>query len=157
MGVTCAAAIVALCESLAPAGTVRKIGRLTGGLVLLLAIVQPVMKLDMDDFAGILTSYRVDAEVSAMDMGVENARLMKGIIEEQTAAYILDNAEALGADCRVSVTAAAGDREGDYPIPREVTVTGDLTADQRAALTRRIEADLAIPAERQTYEREEVE
>lgn len=156
MGVTCAAAIVALCESLTPAGTVRKIGRLTGGLVLLLAIVQPVVRLDMDDFAGILASYRVDAEVAAMDMGVENARLMKGIIEERTAAYILDKAEALGVHCRVSVT-AAGEGEGDYPIPREVTVTGDLTADQRAALTRRIEADLAIPAERQTYEREEVE
>lgn len=157
VGITCAAAIVALCESLAPAGTVRKIGRLTGGLVLLLAIVQPVMKLNMDDFAGILTSYRVDAEVAAMDMGLENARLMKGIIEEETAAYILDKAEALGIDCRVDVTAAMGEEEGDYPIPHKVTVVGELTQDQRRELTRRIEADLAIPAERQAYEREEVE
>ena len=57
----------------------------------------------------------------------------------------------------MDVTAAMGEEEGDYPIPHEVTVVGDLTQDQRRELTRRIEADLAIPAERQAYEREEVE
>lgn len=46
VGITCAAMVVALAESLTPQGTIRKIGRFTGGLVLLLAVVQPVMKLD---------------------------------------------------------------------------------------------------------------
>ena len=44
-----------------------------------------------------------------------------------------------------------------YPIPYAVTVTGSLSAQEQRLLTQRIEADLAIPAERQTYEREEVE
>ena len=41
---------------------------------------------------------------------------------------------------------------GDWPVPTAVTITGALTAEQREALTRAIEADFAIPAERQTYE-----
>lgn len=147
--------IVALAESLSPNGTVKKIGRLTGGLVLLLAILQPLWKIDTQAFAGILTGYRVEAMASGEALDTRNSELMKTLIEEQTAAYILDKAAGLGIDCTVAVTAAEG--EGEYPVPSAVTVRGDLSAEQRRALTRTIEADLAIPAERQGYEREEVE
>ena len=40
----------------------------------------------------------------------------------------------------------------DYPIPQTVTIRGSLTAEQREALTRAIETDFAIPAQRQIYE-----
>ena len=43
VGVTCAAMIIALADSLTPSGTVRKVGKLVGGLVLLLAVLQPVL------------------------------------------------------------------------------------------------------------------
>ena len=33
VGVTCAAMIIALADSLTPSGTVRKVGKLVGGLV----------------------------------------------------------------------------------------------------------------------------
>lgn len=155
VGVTCAAMIVALAESLSPSGTVKKIGRLTGGLVLLLAILQPMWQIDPQDLAGILTEYRVEAMASGTVLDTRNTELMKTLIEEQTAAYILDKAAAMGIECHVMVTTVTG--EGAYPIPDTVTVTGDLTEDQRHALIRQIEADLAIPAERQRYEREEVE
>lgn len=157
VGITCAALIVALAESLAPNGAVRKVGKLTGGLVLLLAVLQPVAKLNLRDLSGILSEYRIDAEVASMEFGAENARLMKNIIEEQTGAYILDKAAALGIDCRVDVTAVASEDENTLPIPELVTVTGNLSPGQRAALTQRIAADLAIPEERQVYLREEVE
>lgn len=155
VGVTCAAMIVALAESLSPNGTVKKVGRLTGGLVLLLAVLQPIWQIEPQDLAGILTEYRVEAMASGTALDTRNAELMKTLIEEQTAAYILDKAAALGIDCQAVVTALEG--EGPYPVPSTVTVTGTLTAEQRRALTRQIEADLAIPAERQEYEGEEVE
>ena len=41
VGITCAAMLVALAESLIPAGSIRRIARLTGGLVLLAAILNP--------------------------------------------------------------------------------------------------------------------
>ena len=55
VGITCGAIIVALADGLSPNGTVRKIGRLTGSLVLVLAMIQPVLRIDSRTFAGILT------------------------------------------------------------------------------------------------------
>lgn len=46
-GVTCAAIIVALADSLMAGGTVRKIGQLAGGLLLLAAVVKPVLEVDL--------------------------------------------------------------------------------------------------------------
>lgn len=158
IGMTCAAAIVAMAENLMPSGTVRKIGKLTGALVLMLAILRPVLQLDGESFSAILSAYQINIEETAMEMGVENARLMKGIIEERTAAYILDKAHSLGIEqCTIRVTARSGETERDYPVPDMVTVVGELSDEERKALSWRIEADLAIPAERQTYKREEVE
>ena len=63
VGVTCAAMIAALAQSLTPAGPIRKIGRLTGGLVLLIAVLQPVLALDTTALSQALTDYRLDAEL----------------------------------------------------------------------------------------------
>lgn len=154
VGITCAAMIVALAESLSPAGAVRKVGRLTGGLVLLLAILRPVAALDLGDLSGILAQYRVEAAGYSTLLDDENERLMKAIIEEETGAYILDKAAVLGIeDCTVTVAVADGER----PVPEAVTVMGSLTENQQRALSRQIEADLAIPEERQTYRGEDVE
>ena len=82
--------------------------------------------------------------------------LMKTIIGEKTGAYILDKAEAFGAHLeRVTVTCQVG--TGDMPYPAAVVITGTLDEAQRRTLTRQIEADLAIPADRQTYESGDLE
>ena len=46
MGVTAAAVLVAAVGSLMPRGTVQRIGKLTGALVLMLAVLSPVWKVD---------------------------------------------------------------------------------------------------------------
>ena len=150
LGITCAAMVVALAESLMPKGAVRNIGRLTGGLILLLAIVQPVVSLDEDALADALARYR--SELSSYDTALEetNETLIKGIIAEQSGAYILDKAASLGIDCTVEVETKPG--EGGDPVPHSVTIRGDLTDGEQEALSRQITADFAIPAERQYYE-----
>ena len=149
VGITCGAIIVALADGLSPNGTVRKIGCLTGALVLALTMVQPVLHIDSRTFAGILTEYRVEAMETVNTMEEENGRLMKDIIADETSAYILDKAEELGIACQVRVTAWT--ESGGYPVPDGVEIAGDLTQGEEAALTRVIAADLAIPAERQHY------
>ena len=148
VGITCAAMIVALAEGLTPPGAVRKIGKLTGGLVLLLAVLNPLLKLDTTALTRSLTEYKLDLSTYSDELQKENEDLMKAIIAEQSAAYIVDKAAELGMECSVCVAVSG---EGDYPVPDTVTVTGDLTAAQREKLTRQIEADFAIPAERQYY------
>ena len=146
VGITCAAMLVALAESLIPAGSIRRIARLTGGLVLLAAILNP---LDTTALARALTEYKLELSAYSADLEEENEILMKDIIEEQSGAYIQDKAAALGIDCQVTVEA---DGEEEWPIPQSVTVMGSLTAEQQEALERTIEEDFAIPAERQRYE-----
>lgn len=149
MGVTCAALILALAQGLAPEGGPKRAARLAGGLLLLLAVVKPLLSLDGDALTRALTGYRLEAELDAQGLTQANKTLAAQIIEDQCAAYIQDKAAALGITCRVAVEA---DREADYPVPKVVTVTGELTRAQRQALTHQIEADFAIPASRQYYE-----
>lgn len=149
MGVTCAAMLLALAEGLSPAGGPKRAARLAGGLVLLLAVVRPLVSLDGTELTRALTQYRLEAEYSAQALEEENKRQMTHIIEAQCAAYIQDKAAALGIACTVEVEA---DQAADYPVPKVVTVTGALTDRQRQALTEQIEADFAIPADRQYYE-----
>ena len=147
IGITCAAMIVAVADGLTPAGTVRKIGRMVGGLVLLVAVVKPVIGVDFSVLAA--SNIHLEMEMDAAEES--NLDLMKTIIGEKTGAYILDKAEALGISCeQVSVECTVG--EGDVPFPSAVTVTALLQEDQRRTLARWIEADLAIPEECQIYE-----
>ena len=152
MGVTCAAMILALAEGLSPAGGPKRAARLAGGLLLLLAVVKPLISLDGSALTRAMTEYRLDAEYSAQALEEENKTLMMDIIEAQSAAYIQDKAAALGITCTVQVEA---DEAAEYPIPaisKVVTITGELSREEREALTEQIEADFAIPADRQYYE-----
>lgn len=150
MGITCAAVLLAGARCLMPAGGVRKVGSLAGGLLLLLAVAAPLTKLDEGALSLAMTEYRMAESGSAGLLELENKRLLKAIIEEQTAAYILDKAEALGAACTAEVTYEYSGDGTAYPTA--VTVRGELTRQQQDRLTQFIEADLAIPKENQTYE-----
>lgn len=150
IGITCAAMIVALADSLTPKGTVQKIGRIAGGLVLLIAVVKPLMGVDFGTLAQATANVQ-EAMASCGDLEKTDLDLMKSIIGQRTGAYILDKAEGLGAALE-NVTVLCEVGEEDVPYPAAVTVTGELTEGQRQALSRVIEADLAIPRERQTYE-----
>ena len=149
LGITCAALVAALVESLTPPGAVRKVGRLTGGLVLLIAMLHPLMALDQDALTRALTEYRLELSTYSDELEEENRSLMKGIIEERSNAYIQDKAEEMGIQCQISVEVG---EEGDWPVPESVTVFGSLSEEQQAELTQAIEVDFAIPAERQSYQ-----
>lgn len=148
-GVTCAAIIVALADSLMAGGTVRRIGRLAGGLLLLAAVVKPVLEVDLTVLSAASLRLEAEAVPAAEEAGLD---LMKSIIGEETGAYILDKAAELGISCQeVRVTCAV--EESGVPYPASVVLVGDLTEEEQARLSRRIEADLAIPAEQQSYEK----
>ena len=147
-GVTCAAIIVTLADSLMAGGAVRRVGRLAGGLLLLAAVVKPVLEVDLSVLSAASLRLEAEAVPAAEEAGLD---MMKSIIGEETGAYILDKAAELGISCQeVRVTCAV--EENGVPYPMSVVLVGEMTAEEQALLSRRIEADLAIPAERQTYE-----
>ena len=90
LGITAAAMLVALAEALCPDGNIRGILRLTGGLVLLAAVLNPLLKLDTEALGRALAEYKLDLSAYSTELEEENETLMKDIIEEQSAAYIQD-------------------------------------------------------------------
>ncbi|MEG1240706.1 MAG: stage III sporulation protein AF [Oscillospiraceae bacterium] len=155
MGITCAALVVTLAEHMTPQGSMKKIVGLAGGLVLLVAVLSPIVRLDYQKLSGELAGYRMEAEGYAEAMKSVNSDLTKSIIAQQSGAYIVDKATALGIEnCTVQVICTEG--AGGLPLPVSVAVKGNFTTEQGAQLRRIIEADFAIPAAEQRLERSEV-
>lgn len=151
LGMVCAAMAAALAQSLAPEGGPKRICKLAGALVLLLATVNPLLRLDEGALSRLTQDYQSALGESAGALEEENDLLYETIIEERTAAYILDKAEELGISCQAEVEYRY-DQEG-VPYPYRARVTGTWTQEQRQALGQVLEGELGIPPERQIFER----
>ncbi len=151
LGVTATALVVALAETLAPEGSVKKVCKLAGGLALMLAALSPlagVLGGDMPARAD--GGWREQARQYEQELTEESGQMYLAIIERETAAYVMDKAKEFGFECAVEVT--CGYDEQAVPCPWEVTARGSWTQGQRARLERLLEEELGVPAQRQHYE-----
>lgn len=151
IGVTATSIILALADILMPDGSVKRVGKFAGGLLLTLAILRPVLSLDYEVLAGSLANYRYEVQEYSASLEIENERLKKIIIEDRTGAYIRDKAVELGINCTAEVRCHINENKQLYPA--SVTVYAELTPEQKEELTRIIESEIAIPPEMQQYER----
>ena len=145
-GVTAAAILCALANSLMPDGPVRRVGRLACGLAVLAAVLGPVLRLEPMEPEAWLEEY-------GQVMAVQRQETVGAVIEQSCAAYIADKAAELGAACTAQVTCASAGGEGW--LPDRVMVRGTLTPAQRAALSRTIWTELGVPEAHQSFETEE--
>jgi hypothetical protein len=156
VGVTAAAMIAAIVQSLAPEGPVRKTLRLAFGVLMILAVLRPVKELNLEDFSFYRTQYDEGLSQYTEKMNEVSKSFTRSIIEEKTGSYILEKADELQIPCEVSVKLKTN-REGGYPYPFsvELTVSGYPEEEKKEALSRFIESQCAIPKDRQkwVYER----
>lgn len=131
-------------QTLVPEGTLRKISGFTGGLLLLAALLQPVLKTDLGRLRLDFSSYEEAIETRTAELDNAGKEELAAIIAGRTAAYISDKADALGV--RVRVRVETEEREG-ISIPVSVELEGPWSAE----LSVWIEAELGIPAERQVW------
>lgn len=154
ISITVSAMIIALAEGMMPSGTVKKIGKLTGGLVLMLGILQPIVRMDYEELfqaANGLSEITLEEQAKQQE---GNEEMMKSIIEDELSAYVLDKAQSLGISCRVSVHCVAG--EGGVSVPEKAEVRGCLSREERQQMEQVLSKDLGILKEKQTYINEEV-
>ena len=145
LSVTAAALALALAQAITPEGTVKKIGALVGGMVLLLVLVKPVLAIDPEDLA-----HRTVPSVPRTEFEIDQGeQMMKSLIAQKTSAYIVDKGAALGLDCQATVTVVTDD--SGWPVPWAAEITGAFTPEQRAALEKTIDRELDIPTVRQTF------
>jgi hypothetical protein len=120
---------------------------LCGGCLLILTAVQPLMRVDLSRLPDLVTGLmRSEREAEAKE---KNEALLRSIIEEQTAAWIVEQAEERGAALEAVVTTAEAG-EGVY-IPYAVMIRGVWTEAQRDAISRLIVEELDIPPEHQRW------
>ena len=144
LGIVSCALLVSFCEQLTPAGALRKLVRFTGGLLLILSILQPVTHLDLDVLPLDLDAYREAAAQVRLELEDEREGALADGIAARTGAYIEDKAAQLGLTVRAVVETENADVT---PLPNAVTLYGT----ENAALADYIETQLGIAKEKQTW------
>ena len=154
LGVTGAAVVLAAADALMPEGTVKTVGKITGGLILALALLNPLVRADYETLFQ-KVSHLPDGRICREDLEEETYHTMKQVIEQKLAAYIVDKGTELGAVCAASVVCQPG--EGGVPVPQTAAITGTLTSEQQKALSECITQDLGLSPEQQHYQNREEE
>ena len=137
--------LLAVVQTLIPEGTIRKIGTFTGGLILLVTLLQPLLGVEFEALELRLEQSRETVEQRQQELEQAGERELAELIERQTAAYIWDKADALGLDLSAEVRVERGP-EG-IPLPVSATLTGTYSE----ALSAYLERELGIPRERQVW------
>ncbi len=140
LGVTGVAIFTAMAEGLMPEGSVRSVGKLTGGLILLIAALTPILSLDLETLlAESGWEESQTALVENLDASVKNQ--WEGLIVEELEAYIVDKAEGQGVSCTATVTCRQQD---EIYLPNTVVITGVMTEQEQRDLTQMIVEDFSI-------------
>lgn len=139
------AMLLALVQSLIPEGTVRRIGSFTGGLILMITLMQPLLGRDLRRLELNFAPYQEEIRLRGEELEQNRVSELSAIIEQQTAAYILDKAEALGAEVEVQVQMETGGN--GMPVPVAVRLQGSYSV----ALAAYMERELGISTERQVW------
>lgn len=148
----CVAAIITgIAMTLTPKGRVRDVLRLVCGLAMVMALISPLTRLDMDGYAISLARYREEYQQYYDQTQEKSDRLVRSVIEQECATYILDKAQLVGLRVTsAEVTAKWGDEEKVwYPYEVYIEFEGDIS--QTSGLADTIEADLGVPRERQYW------
>ena len=141
--------LLSVARTLIPEGGMRKAASLTGGLILLAALLQPVLKTDLDAIQWDISEYKEEITKRQTELeAAENEALALGIAE-RAEAYISDKAASLGLAVTVRVETAPG-AEG-IPLP----AAAELWGPESQELAAWMEQELGIPAERQVWHEQE--
>ncbi|MBO5340950.1 MAG: hypothetical protein J6A62_08135 [Oscillospiraceae bacterium] len=146
IAVTCAALIAAVVDSLMPGGPIRQVGKLACTLMVMWAVLQPLLSLQPGDPLEYLGGIRDQAAVQQEQLSQVSGGLLKKLIEQQTAAYIVDKATGCGFSCQVEVTCEPG--EAGTWVPCRVDVRAEDASDkQREALTQLIREEIGVSSQ----------
>lgn len=145
VGLIAVSLLVSVADSLLPEGGVKKVAGFTGGLILLLALVQPLLRVEPGSVAAGLGDYTAQIAALQETFTEKNQEELQALIAEETQAYIEDKATGLGLACSPRVTVEQD--ENGLPYPAEATL--DCARDE--ALAAYLETELGIPRERQTW------
>ena len=144
LGVVACAVLVSIAGQLAPDGAVRRAARFTGGMLLMLALLRPLLRLELSAPELDLNAFHDAAAQLEQELAARQSSALSARIAGETGAYIEDKADELG----LSVCAEVSTREEEgVPVPAAVTLYGR----EDAALSALIARELGIAEEDQLW------
>lgn len=140
--------------SMAPEGSVKRVMGVLCSAALILAVIQPLKGMDLSQYALELAKYE-EREAEFLEGGEDmNDRLNRLVIQEGYETYIKDKATELGIEMRSVSVSAQWNMDGLW-VPESVELDGEGAGESKRELSRIIEAELGIPAERQYWSENE--
>ena len=150
LGLTCAALLGSVCQSLTPPGKVKGIVMLCCGALAVMALLAPVTGPDLTQLdLAVAGQYGRQAALTEDLEKVDDA-LRRGIIEQRCQAYISDKADSCGVTVSSVTVTARWDPAGYwYPARAEIRAEGPEEGIRK--LKQALEAELGIPAAEQIW------
>lgn len=147
IGVTAAALLCAGAVKLIPGGSVGAVVKSVSGLLMVLALLRPVVELELSELE-ILTDGIGESAQQYVEDGQQQAQeaLREGITG-QVRAYILDKARELETELTVEVELT----QEPLPVPERVILQGRISPYAKSVLTEYLEKELGIGAEDQIW------
>lgn len=146
---------LALAQTMIPAGSLRKIGGFIGGLLLIVALIRPILGVNLENLTPGLESWTEELEQRQAELESNQAGALESIIVRRTQAYIWDKAEKLGLTDeiqKIEIVTEMG-TEG-VPIPTKILISC-ISGKTYPELERFLSEELGIPAERQVWNGQE--
>ena len=137
--------LLSVAQTLVPEGSIRRVASFVGGLILLAALLRPVLGADLERLQLVMDDYEQALQEAREELASSGETELTERIEERTAAYISDKADALGLKVAVRVEATTG--PDGVSLPEKVELTGPYSRELADFMTRK----LGIPAERQVW------
>lgn len=150
LGIAAAAFAWRLAEDLTGEDASCGVLRLTGGLLLILALLRPIEGIELSASEMSLPALQQKAAVLAASYEESQLNSLSAIIAGTSESYIWDKACELGISCEVEVQVRTG--ESALPLPASVTVSAPYDARLAAFL----EEEVGIPCEHQNWLEEDL-
>ena len=122
--------------------------RLISGVFLTLVMLNPILKVEIQDFLNCCDDITLDASI-AVDKGKNIAQTeMRSIIKENLEAYILDKASALQLDVDVDIMLS----EDMPPAPNTITIQGNVSPYSKQVLQSFLTNEIGLSKEQQIWQ-----
>ena len=151
-GIIAASAVCALCCALTPEGRVKKAAEFVLGIVMIVAVIQPLNCIDFKTYSISAEKYKLRAD-ELVTLGEETREnLDRRIIEDKYEAYILDKAEKSGVGVsKVNVLCGWSNEGFWFPESVEVVLCGEEHEEKCLEVKKSIEIELGIDLAQQTW------
>jgi stage III sporulation protein AF len=137
--------LLSVAQTLIPEGSIRKIAAFTGGLVLLVTLLRPLLGMDLSRLDLDRSDYAAAIQARQEELTAAGEKELSSLIAERTEAYIWDKGDELGLSVTAKVTTET--EEDGVPVP----VSAELWGQRSEQLAAYMEEELGIPGERQVW------